>query len=1608
MCPKTWGSALILAVLLSLAAPVHAAAPTISSLSPTSGPVGQSVTINGSNFGSSQGSSTVKFNGTTATPTSWSSTKIVAPVPSGATTGNVVVTVSGAASNGKSFTVTPYILSLSPTSGIVGTSVTITGTTFGSTQGSSTVKFNGKTATPTSWNSTTIVAPVPSGATTGNVVVTVSSHASNGVSFTVYVTPSISSLSPTSGAVGTSVTVNGSNFQATQGSSTVTFNNVGATPTSWTNTQIQTSVPSGATTGNVVVTVAGLASGGKSFTVLPTPTISSFSPTSAAVGISVTISGTNFGSSQGSSTVKFNGTTATPTSWGAGQIVVPVPSGATTGNLVVHTSGVDVNAGTFTVETISSISVTPTNPSVPINSVEQYTATAIYGDSSKQVLGNGVTWTSSNTSVATISSTGLLSAVSQGQTTVQAAFGSFNGSTSLTVGNSVFVPVGNMVTARWGHTATLLPNGKILIVGGRDSSGNYLASAELYDPTTQTFSATGSLVTGRADHTATLLPDGTVLIVGGLIETQSYTFESLGDAQIYNPATGTFAYASQMNEGHYNHTATLLDNGEVLIAGGNYFPLSGGSTPADSELYDPSTHTFTVTGSMVTPRENHTATVLNDGTVLIVGGDIEDGSVPPAAEIYDPTTGTFTATGSLNVASEYHTATLLPSGQVLVAGGYCPSCTSYVLARTELYDPVAKTFALSTSLAVAREDQTATMLNNGTVLVVGGLTASNYTGTAEIFDPSSQTFTGAGSLQNPRDGHTATLLNDGTVLIVGGETVGGLANAELYAPTPPAPFSIQVTPGTVNMVVGGTQQFTAVSNIGYPRTDATWSVSDSGLASITNDSSPVLTALATGQVTITATVDNVSAQAQITISPSGAIPSPGTALWTVPPVPGFLLAQLAQAVPSDGGPGMFSIQSSSDGTQSIVQALTSDGQQLWQAQLPVLNGNSAPDANGGLLVVENQTCKQGQTEPMTIADLDSSTGEPVWQYPAQSVAGSYCYPDAPQMAIRPDGSVVIAAPGNTSGLPEVFIVSGQSGEVEVAPYIPPSSYEDNLGDYIGGYSPIGAPIVDSDGTTYVEYEVRQIAYPPKVTSAILYLMEVTSAGAITSIELSSTTQDENLFPGRIIPDGQGGVFATWVISPGTAPMPTNPYQAAYVVSGAVAVTYSLPFTPKNLVFGSDGLPVNVSLALGEDGVAFATDGVSAGDSTNPNLGPKVVSFNLSSGAVIWSYQVGTQSALSIMAVDPSNGIAVNDSQNGVTQLDDGGNSYEVAGTVGAIAQYSWTGNWYAQTPQGASGFALPLSADPAGTWATPNGNASENGASGPQCACQTQTTDSGDDDGLSGQVVAGAGTSRANGMARSAAPAPPNCSICTLSSPIPPATTSCLPFAGSGGPTYLVIVGDAGLNTNGHQHNVGYGFDLVAQQATNDLQAAGNSVIACRTSSVADFNNALTLNGSINGDVIYVGHSGLFEYETQPKTYASMIFVGQATGPSTDIYALNVDQLCNPPGCNINNYLGGTSAIRIDGCGAGHTVQDVYAQITTSIGQLLAYQLQRNVYAYDGGLYFSSNTAASDRYYDGTDPYTGKSRFGPSILPDYLVPAGDPGSKPGPLLCRPTGTQCGK
>jgi YD repeat-containing protein len=456
--------------------------PQITSLSPTSGAVGASVTITGTSFGPNQaaGSSTVTFNGTPATATAWASTSITVTVPSGATTGNAVVTASGNASSGTSFTVlpTPSITVLSRASGVVGAAVTITGVNFGASQGSGTLTFNGTTATITSWSATSIVTSVPSGATTGNVVVYASGVNSNGPSFTVLAAANISSLSRTSGYVGIPVTVTGTNFGSSQTAAggAVSFNGTTATITSWTSTSIGTLVPSGATTGNVVVTANGGTSNGVSFSVA-SPTITSLSPTSGAVSASVTITGTNFGSSQGASTITFGGTSATVSSWGATSITASVPTGASTGNVLVTVSGVPSNGAVFAVTAALSGSVTQTG------------GTAISG-ASIQVLQNGASKGSATSasdgsysvsSLATGSYDVKFSASSFG-TVLQSgvsvsASGTTLNQTLVTPGTiSGQVTQSNGTTVISGATITIVQSGESISTATSNGSGNYSVS----------------------------------------------------------------------------------------------------------------------------------------------------------------------------------------------------------------------------------------------------------------------------------------------------------------------------------------------------------------------------------------------------------------------------------------------------------------------------------------------------------------------------------------------------------------------------------------------------------------------------------------------------------------------------------------------------------------------------------------------------------------------------------------------------------------------------------------------------------------------------------------------------------------------------------------------------------------------------------------------------------------------------------------------------------------------------------------------------------------------------------------------------------------------------
>jgi cysteine-rich repeat protein len=233
---------------------------------------------------------------------------------------------------------------------------------------------------------------------------------------------------------------------------------------------------------------------------------------------------------------------------------------------------------------------------------------------------------------------------------------------------------------RFHHTAVLLPDGKVLVAGGSpsESNGGALASAELYDPATNTWSFTGGLNVARREHAMTLLPDGKVLVTGGSDAADGL----LSSAELYDPATGTWTLAASMRTARLSHTATSLGNGKVLVVGGSERdPVSA----ASAELYDPATGTWTTTGGMTSPRRWHTANVLRDGRVLVAGGYHDYTGIQFAAELYDPATGTWSTTEAMRTDRYKHATTVLGDGTVLSMGGVSNSDN----AAAEYFDPNA-------------------------------------------------------------------------------------------------------------------------------------------------------------------------------------------------------------------------------------------------------------------------------------------------------------------------------------------------------------------------------------------------------------------------------------------------------------------------------------------------------------------------------------------------------------------------------------------------------------------------------------------------------------------------------------------------------------------------------------------------------------------------------------------------------------------------------------------------------------------------------------------------------------------------------------------------------
>jgi hypothetical protein len=344
-----------------------------------------------------------------------------------------------------------------------------------------------------------------------------------------------------------------------------------------------------------------------------------------------------------------------------------------------------------------------------------------------------------------------------------------------------FEAAGAMTTPRTHQGSAMLPDGQVLQVGGLADVGVLLGSAERYDPGTGAFTATGGMIDARMRPTTVALADGRVLVAGGRGGPEGSVI--FVEAELYDPATGTFSATGSLSVRRYVPSAVLLDDGRVLVVGGSN---RDEGTLASAELYDPATGLFTATGGLSEGRDvNAQAVRLDDGRVFLAGGYNDAGPLA-SAEAYDPATGVFTPTGSLPEPRGDHALAMLADGRVLVVAGYDANFEFALTAQ--LWDPATGQFSATGSLNHGRANPIAIRLDDGRVLIAGGSTTGSgdlNVATAEVYDPATGQFTDVGDMITPRSHGRADRLADGSVLFMGGwagEEDLPTANAERFVP----------------------------------------------------------------------------------------------------------------------------------------------------------------------------------------------------------------------------------------------------------------------------------------------------------------------------------------------------------------------------------------------------------------------------------------------------------------------------------------------------------------------------------------------------------------------------------------------------------------------------------------------------------------------------------------------------------------------------------------------------------------------------------------------------------------------------------------------------------
>ena len=739
-------------------------------------------------------------------------------------------------------------------------------------------------------------------------------------------------------------------------------------------------------------------------------------------------------------------------------------------------------------------------------------------------------------------------------------------------GAAVFSAAGNLATARGYHTASVLGNGKVLVAGGRGSGGVDLASAELYNPATNTWSVTGSLVAAHYAPTASVLGNGKVLLVGGYNPTSGF----LASAELYDPASNTWSPAGSLATGRYQHAASVLSNGKVLVVGGN----NASGFLVSAELYDPATNSWSSGGSLVAARAGLAAGVLANGKVLVTGGNGPGGHLA-SAEVYDPASNAWSPAGSLATARSYHTASVLGNGKVLVAGGTNGSS----LASAELYDPASNSWSPAGSLATARAYHTVSVLGNGKVLVVGGQGTSSYLASAELYDPAANTWSAAGSLATARYIHTATLLANGKVLVAGGYNGNYLASAELYgSPTvvaTGAEGAVVTQAGTFSDPDGNATVTLTASSGTVTQNNAAGTWSWSPAAGFDGPSTTAVTITATDTASATAT-------AAFTFSPTNTAPT---------------VAISAPASANEDAPVSF--------TFTATDAATADQTAGFSWSLNYGDGTAAESVAAGTAspLAGSHTFANPGTFTVTATATDKDAG--VSSAATRSITILDVTPPDTTITSGTPATASTTATISFTGTDNVAVTSFE-GRLDGAAFAPVTSpltlsaltdgshtFDVRAKDAAGNVDPTPASVTWTVDTT-----------APVVTPPGNVTMHATSpAGAVVNYGVATATDAVTASPAITYSKASNTLFA-----PGTTTVTVTATDAAGNAGTATFTVTVTPLTPaENWRYANFGTAANTGAAAGTadadgDGKTNAVELAFGTDPNNAGSGPGALTF----------------------------------------------------------------------------------------------------------------------------------------------------------------------------------------------------------------------------------------------------------------------------------------------------------------------------------------------------------------------------------------------------------------